>query len=370
MNLFWRRFKRRTRRLITFCICVALIGGGYLFRGKVIEQYNHAKAYYFVWKGDEAYKQNDLQKAIDKYNIAINLYPEHVKALYNLANIYVSYEDYSQAVEYYQKALVFSPNFLNARVNLALILAQNLVDLDRAIEEDKKAINADIRIIKLPFIYNNEDYVKTGKSVAYYNMALAYRMKSLQAEPGSYEATRYLLLAETAYKKSLEIKPDVYDAVYNLALTLHLLNKDDDALKFYCHAINMSPLDYEVHYNMALLLRKKSLYWESIAELKKAGQLLDVNGDGVRSRYIYQVLNEIYRYFYVVKNVDGSWYFSDKNGFQYDKNGQKYDLEHKNANDAVYVDGVVKSAEQAEKEFIENMKTCKLCQDMEKEKTE
>jgi tetratricopeptide (TPR) repeat protein len=59
--------------------------------------------------------------------------------MYNLANIYVVYEDYYQALKNYEKALKVRPDYEVARIDYAIILSETF-KTDEAIEQYKKVI--------------------------------------------------------------------------------------------------------------------------------------------------------------------------------------------------------------------------------------
>ena len=67
-----------------------------------------------------------------------------------------------------------------------------------------------------------------------------------------------------------------------------------DAGLNYCKAIRLSPLSYEAHYNLAILLRSLRQYEEAREELEKAAELVSYS-DGFSSRqsYIFEVLAQV-----------------------------------------------------------------------------
>lgn len=340
------------RILLLVTVIVALVLG-FAFRNKVLETYHHAWAYYYVYLGDRQYKKGQLQDAIDYYNNALSLYPEHVKARYNLGNIYVAYEDYNAAVDCYEKTLGYFPDYLNARINLGIVLSEKLLDFDRAIEEYKTAVNTNIRIINIPYVYNNKPYVTSGKSIAYYNLGLAYKAKSLLFGDRSSNSGLYLAKAADSYKKSLEYVSDSYDTRYNLAMTYHLLGNIKSAKSEYCSAINLEPLSYEAHYNLALLLRDQKDYKNSLIELEKAGLIIDSKGDEMTTHYIYDVYNDVTQKM-IIKN-------------DYTHLVEKVGDEPTNSEKVTYVNGKVVVTDEFDKAMLENFKKCAIYDEVKSE---
>ena len=160
---------------MTICTILLVLN----FHGWFITQIKHTISYYHVYEGDKNFNKGDLQQAINNYNTALTLYPEHIKARYNLGNIYVAYEDFNSAAICYQKALQVYPDYFNARINLGIILSEELLNVDQAIQEYEKVIDSRPFMVNIPFIYNNYLYVKNSKASAFYNLGLAYKAKSL-----------------------------------------------------------------------------------------------------------------------------------------------------------------------------------------------
>ena len=321
-----KKFAYLLQSLVTFVIIVLLLGMGYLNRDLLWKQTKVARAFYFVWQGDENIKANNFQAAIDFYKTALKIYPEHSKAHYNLGNIYFWYEVYTaspirqptktfrynpdlnkfvliveppsgdedletSAEAAYIKATEVNPNFINAWVNLGLVRLNNY-NLDGSIEAFTKAINANPIIVNIPFIYNNEGSIKFNRSVAYYNLARVYDEMAYSTD---YDEIReeYLIQSMRYYKKSLEIYNQSYDTNYNLALTYQQLRRDTPAIDHYCSAIKLEPLKYPAHYNLGVLLKRQERYTSSAAEIKKAAMLIDYGTDTTKAEYVFRILTDV-----------------------------------------------------------------------------
>ena len=162
---------------------VLIIGFGlsvFFFFDFYERQFDKMQGFYWVHKGDKALKKQDLHNAINFYEKGIKLHPKHYRAMYNLANIYVVYEDYYKALENYEKALKVKPDYEVARIDYALILSETF-KTDEAIKQYKKVIANKPKFIKIPFLVDNKKSYIHNTGVAYYNMGRAYRTKSLLA---------------------------------------------------------------------------------------------------------------------------------------------------------------------------------------------
>lgn len=292
----WILSKRKVAKVFSFIIFIAFVASVLLFQGWYITQVNKLQGIYYVWKGDRALRKLKLQKAIDLYQQGLSLYPGHYGAWFNLGNLYVVYEDYYSAVDAYENAIKYNPNYVLARMNYGIVSAEKLGDFDGAIEQYKKIIEIRRKLVYIPFIFNNLRSYKTNIGLAYYNMGLAYRQKSLYLDQDRAFQERYLNEAIESYKEAVKILKKSYDARYNLGLAYHLYGDTRNAGISYCKAIEIAPMNYEAHYNLAILLRHLKHYKESVDEMEKATTLI-TSSDGItnRQRYVFDVLNEVSR---------------------------------------------------------------------------
>ena len=288
--------------IISFCISIYFCHDFY--RDVCVGTVERAKGYWWVYQGDKALKKQDLQGAVECYTIGIRHYPKHYRALYNLANIYVFYEDYYAALINYERALMIKPDFDLARIDYAIILSQVYMN-DEAIDQYKKVLNQKRRFIKIPLLVDSKKAHKHNRGVAYYNMGGAYKVKSMIAGNTPQDTKELLQEAAKSYEKAAEILK-TYNANYNLALIHQLLKNYNQSAKYYCKAIELEPMKYEAHFNYAVLLSEKKDYIPSEAEFKKAGLLLDLEGDFEKKKFVYDVLADVNKK--IALNKDSDYY--------------------------------------------------------------
>jgi len=344
---------RKLISFLSFIIVVALIAGViYLRPGFFPRQINKVHGMWNIYKGDKAYKKLKLQKAIDYYNRGVQLYPEHYNAWYNLGNIYVVYEDYYSAVDAYEKAIEHNPKFLLARMNYGIVSTERLGDFDGAIDQYKSIVETKRRLISIPFIFSNRKSTKMNRGLAYYNMGVAYKQKSIYLDNEWEFKRQYLNDALESYKKAVKILKKDYDARYNLALTYHLLGDYHDAGLTYCKAIEISPMNYEAHYNLAVLLRHLKYYKESLDEMEKATSLI-TNSEGItnRQRYIFDVMNDMTRI--IISNTDSKYLIENV-----EDDPMKKVIFNSKKSGVTYVNGKLVATEALDKAIYRNFKTC------------
>lgn len=328
MDFIIRILRLRITKIILSLLFIAFLASLYFCKDWYITQYHKCLGFYYVHKGDKAFKQKKYQQAIDLYRIGLKNYPGHSRASCNLGNIYVSFENYYEAVNAYENALRYSPNYIVCRMDLGIILSEKLANYDKAIQEYGRVINANPILLDIPLVYNNKKSTNQNKGLAYYNMGLAYRGKAVYMGDKSSSSVKYLKKAKESYQKAEKYLKNDYDNTYNLALTNHLLGDYNSAGSEYCKAINIRPDSFEAHYNFALLLRSMNMNKEALSEFEKTTMLLDYNGDiNNKNKYIFGIINEIKRR------------IINEGGYQYLQ--ERHDVTSLSDNDIQYTNGKI-----------------------------
>lgn len=344
---FIKKIFNKTFFIFAIVICFLLI---FMYWGWFEKQYYKAIGMYDVYKGDKAYRQGELQKAIDYYNAGLVMYPEHYGAWFNLGNIYVVYEDYYSAADAYRNAIEYNPNFTLAKMNLGIISAEKLGNFDEAIDQYKSITNSKRKLWFVPFVFNNKKSEKANKGLAYYNMGVAYKEKSLYNNGNKERSIQNLRNSITAYQSATKILKTDYDTRYNLALSYHLMGDYQNAGVNYCKAIELSPMDYEAHYNLAILLKHLKMYKESLNELEKASILASNADIGKKTTsYVFDILNEV------------SKILVDNNEYQY-----LIKKSEEEPTGVVLTDGKIKANEELDNAILKNLKQCETKEYFEK----
>ena len=262
MKRFLRKLFSKVTLIILICALALL---AFFYRDWIEKQVMKAKGTYLIYKGDQAYSQDNMAKTLDYYKEGLKLYPEHYEAWFNLGNIYAVYEDYFSAVDAYENAIKYNPKFVMARMNLGIVYSEDLGFFDEAIEQFDTVTQIKLFKLWIPFVFSNVKSVKTNRGLAYYNKGVAYKQKAMYT---------YLGNAIEAYEKSLKFLKKNYDVRYNKAVAHHLRGEYREAGLEYCKAINIEPMKFEAHYNLAVLLRQLNRHRDSINELHKAAILI------------------------------------------------------------------------------------------------
>ncbi|MCQ2958020.1 MAG: tetratricopeptide repeat protein [Candidatus Gastranaerophilales bacterium] len=192
---------------------------------------NYGKAYF--QKGDYKKSLEILKTAISKdENNALNY-------LYS-AQDYQALKSPISAIEFYKKAILLDPRLINAKLDLANLLAEQkcyteAIDYYLAYTRDVKD-NAD----------------------AYFNLGVAY------------ENDNKINHALSAFKKAFEINPDDPNLIQEIGRCYHVAKNYEKALKFYLNALQSKPKDADLMYNIALVYAQMGDNDKTITYLNKS----------------------------------------------------------------------------------------------------
>ena len=181
-----------------------------------------------------AYRIKNYKASIKFLDIAISIFP-HEKFYLDKGNVLGEIQDFSGAIECYEKVKELNPASKSIYNNLGVVYEKK-GDIEKALENYKKALEI---TPNSPLIYTNigvmlnkngynkeaiESYLKAieldpNLATAHYNLGIAYNN-----EPDK---------AILHYKKTLELNPDYKKAYLNLAIS-YLIKKDfDNGWKYY-----------------------------------------------------------------------------------------------------------------------------------------
>ena len=293
MNFIKKLFKKTVPKVISGILILLFLLSIFLFWGWYVKQVNKVFGLYYVYKGDKAYKAHKLEKAINYYKTGLERYPEHSLARCNLGNIYVKYEDYFSAVDQYEQALKYDPKFIVCRMNLGIVSAEKLSDFDKAIREYQTILETRRVTVHIPLIFDSVKSTKENKTIALYNMGLAYRGKATLIGEKTHASNNYMEKAIECYKKALKRKKKSYNINYNYALTNQLVGNYKEAGLAYCRAIELEPMAFDAHYNLAILLKHIGKHRESQEELEKALLIVNTQQNPYIAKYIFDVYSQV-----------------------------------------------------------------------------
>jgi len=179
--------------------------------------------------------------AIDDCRAALAIDPEYASAIYTLAQAYKVQKKWDEAIAGYERLLQLDPRDAKPHVNLGEIYL-NKKDFDSAIGHLQEAVALDPQIGAMAHNLLGAAYLEKGRLD---------------------QAERELLL-------SLEKRPRIPDAHYNLGLIAEARGDLAKAVEEYKKEIGIHPAAYPAHFNLALVLMKAGSLDQEIEHLKAA----------------------------------------------------------------------------------------------------
>ncbi|SOE95762.1 Predicted O-linked N-acetylglucosamine transferase, SPINDLY family [Burkholderia sp. D7] len=172
--------------------------------------------------------------AIGAYGSVLDIDPEHVDALNNLANCHRENGENGAAEAFYRRALVLRRD-ANALTNLGTLLQANGRH-EEAFDHLNEAVS-----------------VAPESVVCLLNLGVAFNEQ------------RNFARAEAVMTRALELDPQFPEAAYNLANTLHAQGRLPEAVMLYQRELALNPAHADAHNNLGNVCKELTEY-ESAAE--------------------------------------------------------------------------------------------------------
>ena len=166
------------------------------------------------------HKNENYQDAINYYNKAIEINPEHANSYYNLGLLLHKIKNYKEAVKCFEKTLKNQPGFKNANNNLGVIFYN--------LGENLKAITC----------YKNEIQINPQNIEAYNNLGIVfYNIGEVQK-------------AINVFEKAIQIDPDFIKSYNNLAILFYDIKETEKAVSCFEKVLKIDPKNKEANYNL------------------------------------------------------------------------------------------------------------------------
>lgn len=217
--------------------------------------------------GNEARQRGEIDKAIENYNQAIKLNPDHAGAYNNqgiakaiLGDYLGAIEDYDQVIELNRDIaeLLRNDNRVSALSRNIAVTYSNRGNAKVALGDYRGAIEDCDQAIK----------INPGEANAYYNRGNA------NACLGDHDAAR------RDYGQAIILKPDYAEAYCNLGITEGILENYHGAIANLDRAIELKPDYTDAYYNQGLVKATLREYRNAIADYDRA---IELNSDHARA---------------------------------------------------------------------------------------
>lgn len=205
-----------------------------------------AIAYYNL--GDYFRKKNENDKALNNYNIAIQLEPQNPMIYNNRGEIFFAQQQYDLALADYNKSLSVDPEFTNALANRGAVFGITK-KYDEALKDLSKAIS----------INPNDARALSNRGFVYYNQN--ENEKAIQD-----------------FNASIQLNPYDADILNMLGLCYARLKDYDKAISFYNRSIQIDPAKALYFMNRSFAYNAKEDKANALKDARHAQQLgLNVN---------------------------------------------------------------------------------------------
>ncbi len=220
-------------------------------------------------RGQSANQLKNKKLALESYQKAVQFDPNYDKARYNLALLYLDQDRKGDARAQFEKILEHDSD--NARAHLQLgRLAHDDNSLDAALQHYKQALQHSANdypeaYLNIGLVYkdqgNYREAIKQYKNAlqgkksypeAWYNIGLAYSRLEDNAR------------AVDALRKAVEEKPDYASAWYNLGIIHNKAEQIEQAIDAYQHAITIRPTYNKAQINLGILYARTGKYADAI----------------------------------------------------------------------------------------------------------
>ncbi|MFN3927445.1 MAG: tetratricopeptide repeat protein [Pseudanabaenaceae cyanobacterium] len=194
-------------------------------------------------------RKDNLSKAIVYWQKAVEWYPEYIDALYNLGTAYHKLRRYQEAVSYFEKIISIDPKHISALYNLGLTLVEQ--------SRFEVAIN----------VYKQVLSIDPNDTDTYIGLGFAYFMMQEWEE------------AENAYKRVLDINPKSTSALVGLGATLIRKEQIQEAVSYLEQAIAIDANDAHAYGCLGLAFTIDQQLDEAVACYRRAIELLPKDSD-------------------------------------------------------------------------------------------
>jgi Tfp pilus assembly protein PilF len=253
--------KKNLIRIITILVLTSFL----LFLPRHISRQNKiASAYDNV--GISYYFKNQPDEAIWWYRRAIEVQPGHSGALNNIGGYFYTRQRPDSAIYYFHKSIQSDSTDDKAYQNLGRTF-QNLGMIDSAYYYYRKAKSFSDYGVDADRALRELDHLTSVKTLASDDSSSFDELLGLAEK---YAAQKQFDLAETFYRRALELRPDDIRALNNLGFACQARGRYDQAYDMFLKVIELSGGSGVAYNNLASVVYRKGLIDSAVVLWKKA----------------------------------------------------------------------------------------------------
>ncbi|MDQ7787566.1 MAG: tetratricopeptide repeat protein [Thermodesulfovibrionales bacterium] len=226
----------------------------------------------------QSYQKGNLGQSEALLKEVIRKRPDDFRALNFLGIIHFTLRNYMPALEYFRKALEFSPASADIHFNTGNALKE-MGRFDDAILHYQKALQLNPEHFEA---YHNLGNVFQRKNQI--NEAIAYYQEALKRNPNLADAyynlgtishdRKYFNEAILFYQKALQLNPNLDDACYMLGSLYADKEQLDEAIAYYLRSLQINPTLAKAHNGLGIVLQKKNEMNGAIEHYRQALTLM------------------------------------------------------------------------------------------------
>ncbi|ARV60369.1 hypothetical protein BZZ01_18600 [Nostocales cyanobacterium HT-58-2] len=250
---------------------------------------------------DRSLKEEKLEEAALKYQKALSLDPNSVRARISLGNLLNEQNKYKEAIDEYQKAIRLNPDNAEAHFGLGFVLYEEN-KIDEAVKELREALrlNPDFSLahLLLNIILLKQGKLEEAKLKEFANFAscddqltqslmkrmsgknkailqglwaiILYKQNTLEETIQKCKQTINFLKTQKRDSETIQVLASFH---FWLGKALQDQGKLEDAIVEYRQAVYLDASHVEAHYNLGAVLSKQGKLEEAIAEYRQVLRL-------------------------------------------------------------------------------------------------
>lgn len=233
---------------------------------------------------------SNKDEALKNLNLAIQINPNEIDAIYNKVLILKKYGDLEDALLTVNNLIKINPNFDLAYYLLGEVFYE-LNSKEQAIDSYLKSITLNPNNANAYFKLANIYLVKRDfeKSLINYNLALNLNPNLVEAHSNKGNALKEigeLNQSILSYTNAITLEQNFQDAYYNRAITYNELKIYDKSLDDYNSAIKLNPKESKYYINRASLLQEGGQFEKALNDYNIAYKL-NPNSDFIYGSIIH-----------------------------------------------------------------------------------
>lgn len=225
----------------------------------------------------------NIEEAINKYKIAINIDPKSYEACIGLGDEYFKIKDYIKSSQYYSMSLQINDNDKSIYYKYALSL-YHLSSYDEAITPLKKIILEDEKntkaLLLLSKIYLTQ--IRIGDAISNlekYNSIIDNNVESLYLLGLSHYLARNYEKTIDIFKKLISENYTHYFAFYLMGMSYYCVGKKELALEFFEKTIKMEDTFIQAYHYMGVIYYENEEYSKAISYFENSETLNEYYGE-------------------------------------------------------------------------------------------